>query len=69
MLSEVCDIPDDLSELNEINLLTPGDFKAVRDRLLIIHSDKISWEEVIRELKLEVQYKINDEYYKRFKSN
>lgn len=69
MLSEVCEIPNDLSELDGIDLLTPGDFKAVRDRLLIIHSDKISWEEVIRELKLEVQYKINDEYYKRFKSN
>lgn len=69
MLSEVCDIPNDLSELDKINLLTPGDFKAVRDRLLIIHNDKISWEEVIRELKIEIQYKMNDDYYKKFKSN
>lgn len=69
MLSEVCNIPNDLSELDKINLLTPGDFKAVRDRLLIIHNDKISWEEVIRELKIEIQYKMNDDYYKKFKSN
>ena len=69
MLSEVCDIPDDLTELNEINLLTPGDFKAVRDRLLIIHNDKISWEEVLKELKTEIQYKMNDDYYKKFKFN
>lgn len=69
MLSEVCDIPDDLTELNEINLLTPGDFKAVRDRLLIINNDKISWEEVLKELKTEIQYKMNDDYYKKFKFN
>ena len=69
MLSEVCDIPDDLTELNEINLLTPGDFKAVRDRLLIINNDKISWEEVLKEIKTEIQYKMNDDYYKKFKFN
>ena len=69
MLSEVCDIPEDLSDLDKIDLLTPGDFKAVRDRLLIIHSNKVTWEEVINELKLEINYKLNDEYYKKFLFN
>ena len=56
---------EDISK--NINLLTPGDFKAVRDRLLIINNEKISWNEIIKELKIEVQYKLNDdEYYKTF---
>ena len=69
MLNEVCNLPEDMSLLNNINLLTPGDFKAVRDKLLIINNEKISWNEIIKELKLEVQYKLNDEYYKKFNNN
>ena len=58
---------EDISK--NINLLTPGDFKAVRDKLSIINNEKISWNEIIKELKLEVQYKLNDEYYKKFNNN
>ena len=35
----------------------------------ISDSNKISWEEILRELKIEIQYKMNDDYYKKFKSN
>lgn len=66
MFNEVCFLPEDLSKINDIELLTPGDFKAVRDRMLIIHSEKSQWEEILDELKLEVQYKINDPYYKKY---
>ena len=57
---EVCVLPEDISEIKKINDLRPGDFKAVRDRLLIVYRDKVSFNEVLEELKLETSYRIDE---------
>lgn len=66
MFEEVTELPEFTPGLDEIDMLTPGDFKAVRDRMLIIHPGKASYDEIIRELKCEVEYKLNDPYHKEF---
>lgn len=58
--NEVCLLPNDLSEIKEIHDLRPGDFRAVRDRLLIVYRDKVSFKEVLDELKLETSYRIDE---------
>lgn len=58
--NEVCLLPEDLSEITKINDLRPGDFKSVRDRMLIVYRDKISWNEILEELKLETSYRVNE---------
>lgn len=57
---EVCLLPKDVSAINKIQDLRPGDFKAVRDRMLIVYRDKVSFEEVLEELKLETSYRISE---------
>lgn len=57
---EVCLLPEDLSEITKINDLRPGDFKSVRDRMLIVYRDKVSWNEVLDELKLETSYRVDE---------
>lgn len=56
--NEVCLLPEDLTEITKINDLRPGDFKAVRDRMLIVYRDKIAFSEILEELKLETSYRI-----------
>lgn len=56
-LTEVCDLPYDLHELMSIQDLRPGDFKTVRDRLLIVSSIKVSYETLLDELKAETSYR------------
>lgn len=56
-MSEVCDLPDSLQELAEIEDLRPGDFKTVRDRLLIVSSTKVSYATLLDELKAETSYR------------
>lgn len=58
--NEVCLLPEDLSEITKIKDLRPGDFKAVRDRMLIVYRDKISWAEILDELKLETSYRVSE---------
>lgn len=57
---EVCLLPENLDKIKEINDLRPGDFKSVRDRMLIVYRDKVSFDEVIEELKLETSYRISE---------
>lgn len=57
MLSEVCQMPPQLDELYELEGLTPGDFKAVRNRMLIVNPGRVSYEEALSELKLELEYR------------
>ena len=58
--NEVCLLPDDLSEIKTIDDLRPGDFKAVRDRMLIVYREKISWNEILTELRLETSYRLDE---------
>jgi SpoVK/Ycf46/Vps4 family AAA+-type ATPase len=58
--NEVCLLPENLDKIKEINDLRPGDFKAVRDRLLIVYRDKVSFDEVLDELRLETSYRVNE---------
>lgn len=57
---EVCLLPEDLSEIKQLNDLRPGDFKAVRDRMLIVYRNKISFQEILEELKLETSYRLQE---------
>lgn len=58
--NEVCLLPEDLSEIKTIADLRPGDFKAVRDRMLIVYRDKVSFSEILDELRLETSYRVNE---------
>ena len=59
-LDEVCLLPSDLSEIKKIDDLRPGDFKNVRDRLLIVYRDKVSFDEALEELRLETSYRYDN---------
>ncbi len=57
MLSEVCTLPEDLGPLYALAGLTPGDFRTVRNRMLIVNPGPVSFEECLEELKLELKYR------------
>ena len=57
---EVCLLPENLDKIKEINDLRPGDFKSVRDRMLIVYRDKVSFDEILDELKLETSYRVDE---------
>ncbi len=54
MMSEVCELPDDLSGLEKLAGLTPGNFRTVRDRLMILNEGRVPFAEMVRELRLEL---------------
>ena len=58
--NEVCLLPENLDKIKEINDLRPGDFKSVRDRMLIVYRDKVSFDEILDELKLETSYRVDE---------
>lgn len=57
MLSEVCQIPSKLDELYKLEGLTPGDFRAVRNRMLIVNPNRVPFKEALDELRLELAYR------------